>query len=854
MVGEALHERILGTEALSRGLLEADGRTYAEAGIRPRFGPDVPFRVAHARIHLWIDPEAPVLRGEATLRIEPLPAGMGAVVLDLDSVEVSEVTGPEGLSWSHREARLHLSGLPAEGAEVTVRYAGRPARGLYFVGATPAEPDRRPMAWTQCQDEDGHHVFPCVDHPRIKHPWTLVISAPAHQEVVSNGFLASCRSDADGWRTWTWEQAEPMPAYLVNVIVGELDIYEGEGQRIRYLVPRGTDPSAVERAFHKTPAMVAQLGERLGVAYPWPRYDQIVVHDFIFGGMENVAATTMTDLMLTTERASLDYSFDDLVSHELMHQWFGDLLTCQDWSQAWLNEGWATYGESLWKVHDKGADEADLHRWGWLQRYLGEHASRYHRPLVLWDYRNPIDLFDRHLYEKGALVIHTLRSTLGESGFWAGVTRYLDHHRHGAVHTRDFQAAMEWATGRNLDAFFQAYVTGTGHPVLKVSVAHADDLLTVTVAQTQEGPGIAERFEVALPLAIESEDGTRTEVRLPLRERRQVFTLPCSQPPTRVEVDPHFSVLADLRLDGPVDLLAASLKDDPGVVGRIRAARGLLEDGGPKARRIVCEALAQDPFWGVRASLAGALSKAGGAEVRAALLARLADEPHPKARAAVVGALATQRHPDVFAALARVAVDGDPALSVEGGAAKALGSLQAPQTVDVCRTLLTRDSWAEVLRMGALQGLGSCRDEAALDDLIAWSQPHRPVRCQVAACAALGQLAWTLAAVRPTAVARLSTLAQEGEFRVRLAAIGALGRSRTPSAAGLLHRIHTRDMDGRVARTAYEARARLQASSADPTTSLRRELDELRAAHQALRDRLDRLDGADPPQDDASVG
>jgi len=853
MVGEALHERILGTEALSRGLLEADGRTYAEAGIRPRFGPDVPFRIAHARVRLWIDPEEPTLRGEATLRIEPLPAGLGPVVLDLDSVEVSEVTGPEGLAWSHREARLHLDGLPAEGAEVTVRYAGRPARGLYFVGATATEPERRPMAWTQCQDEDGHHIFPCVDHPRIKYPWTLIISAPAHQEVVSNGFLASCGPEVDGWRTWTWEQAEPMPAYLVNVVVGELDIYEGEGQRIRYLVPRGTDPAAVERAFHKTPAMVAQLGERLGVPYPWPRYDQVVVHDFIFGGMENVAATTMTDLLLTSERASLDYSFDDLVSHELMHQWFGDLLTCQDWSQAWLNEGWATYGEALWKVHDKGVDEADHHRWGWLQRYLGEHAGRYHRPLVLWDYRNPIDLFDRHLYEKGAMVIHTLRSTLGEAGFWAGVKRYLTHHRHGAVHTRDFQAAMEWATGRNLDAFFQSYVTGTGHPALKVKLAHAEGLLTVTVSQTQEGDGIAERFDVRLPLAIEAEDGTRTEVDLPLRERRQVFTLPCSQPPARVEVDPHLSLLADLRVEGPTELLAASLQADPGVVGRIRAARGLLAEGSPKSRRVVREALASDPFWGVRAALAGALAKAGGAEVRAALLARLVDEPHPKARAAVVAALAGLRHPDVFAALARVAIDGDPALSVEGGAAKALGLLQAPQALEVCRTLLGRDSWAEVLRMNALQGLGACRDEAALDDLLSWSQSHRPVRCQVAACAALGQLAWDLSAVRADAVARLSTLALEGEFRVRLAAIGALGRSHTPAAGALLARIHARDMDGRVARTAYEARARLQASGVDPTTGLRRELDELRAAHRSLRDRLDRLDGTDPSQEAASL-
>ena len=859
MAGEALHERIMGTEALSRGFhssaaLWADSagdKPFAEAGLRPRFGPDVPFVVEHIDVHLHIDPRTPGLRSSTRVRIAPVPAGLGPVTLDLDSLEVESVSGPDSLSWTHASGRLELRGLPPEGGEVEIIASGLPARGLYFTGPTPAEPERQVMAWTQCQDEDGHHLFPCVDHPRVKHPWTIRVTAPEGMEIVSNGVRAEVGAAAEeGLQHQVWEQAEPMPAYLLSVIVAELELFEDEpavladGTEIpvRYLAPLGTEEAVVRRGFHKTPAMIRTLSDRIGVPYPWPRYDQICVHDFIFGGMENLAATTMTDLMLITDRAALDTDFDTLVAHELMHQWFGDLVTCQDWSQAWLNEGWATYGEHLWMVEDLGADEADLHRWGFLGNYLGEHGGRYHRPLVLWSYRNPIDLFDRHLYEKGALVLHTLRSELGEQGFWAGVRAYLEGNAHGAVHTRDFQEAMEGATGRNLDAFFQAYVTGVGHPCVTAKVAHEDGLLTVKLTQTQSGRDMAEVFPVRLPLTVVGADGSRQQVRLPLRERVGVFTLPAAEKPARVEVDPHFSVLADLTLEGPRDLLLASLRESEGVVGRIRAARALAAEGSPAAWAALRERLREEPFWGVRAELARLHGKQGDTASREALLGALGSEAHPKARRAVVAALGEHRHPEVHEALTRLAREGDPALGPEGEAVRQLGRLQAPEALAVCQELLGRESWGESLRMRALDGLGRTRDAAALDILVAWTAPERPGRARVAAAAALGQLAHDVASVREAVVDVLAALTGDADFRLRLASVGALGRTKNPRAAGVLSRIHQADPDGRLARTAYEARAGLLKSAEDGLGELRRALDGLREENRKLKERVSKLE------------
>src|SRR6185295_14636097 len=132
--------------------------------------------------------------------------------------------------------------------------------------------------------------------------------------------------------------------------------------------------------------------ERTGVSYPWPRYDQVVVHEFVFGGMENVACTTMTDQLLVDEKAELEFEGDGLVSHELAHQWFGDLVTCQDWSQGWLNEGWATYSQHVWKEHDLGPAEAQYALYEQFSDYQTEDGSRYRRPIVSYLYRHPIDL------------------------------------------------------------------------------------------------------------------------------------------------------------------------------------------------------------------------------------------------------------------------------------------------------------------------------------------------------------------------------------------------------------------------------------------------------------------------------
>ena len=237
---------------------------------------------------------------------------------------------------------------------------------------------------------------------------------------------------------------------------------------MQYYGPRGRRAD-LERTLARTPAMLRFFNKVTGAKYPYPRYAQTFVADFIFGGMENISATTLTDTSLLDKRASLDADADGLLAHELAHQWFGDLLTCRDWSHGWLNEGFATYFEALFTESAKGIDEFRYELHSNTQIYMGEDGNRYRRPIVNNVYHEPIDLFDRHLYEKGSLVLHMIRTVLGDALWTKAIHHYVRKHRSTNVTTPDFQRAITEATGRNIDWLFDQYVYRGGHPALKVA-------------------------------------------------------------------------------------------------------------------------------------------------------------------------------------------------------------------------------------------------------------------------------------------------------------------------------------------------------------------------------------------------
>ena len=355
------------------------------------------------------------------------------------------------------------------------------------------------QVWSQCQDEDARYWFPCFDAPNEKATTEMTVTVPQPYFALSNGtLLSTTRDEAAGTITYHWLQDQPHSTYLMTLVVGEFSERTEmvDGLPVQWYVTPGREDDG-QRAFGDTPEMVRFFGQRLGVPYPWNKYAQIAVSDFVFGGMENISATTLTDPALFDARARLDSS-DALIAHELAHQWFGDLLTCRDWSHGWLNEGFATFLDALFHEHNKGSDE--------FRYYLRQNAQatsrgwgRYRRPIVTNVYNEPIDLFDRHLYEKGALVLHMLRYVLGDAAFWDSLQQYVTANRHHVVETVDLERAIETATGRNLQAFFHQWVYKGGHPEYQVEFAWDDAtrIATVTIRQQQQ-TGIEHGVETPL--------------------------------------------------------------------------------------------------------------------------------------------------------------------------------------------------------------------------------------------------------------------------------------------------------------------------------------------------------------------
>jgi aminopeptidase N len=821
-------------EAVLGGWAGARRRVFAEAGAEPRYAPDRACRIERAAVTLEIDPGAQTLRGQATFDLVGFGRA-GDYALDLDEVEIDRVAGPEGdpLPFVARDGRLRFAAVP----RVTVEWHGSPRRGLYFVGPTPAAPSRPWQAWSQGQDEDAHYFMPCHDAPGVKHAWRVTILAPEAYTVVGNGApveVAAARS-RPGWRTWQWSVPDPMPAYLFTVVVARLDVHEDPEAPVptRYLVPTGTSPIAVARAFGRTAEMLRFLSERF-VPYPWARYDQVVVEEFIFGGMENLGATTLFEGMLTDERAAIDNDMDDLVVHELAHQWFGDLVTCRDWSQGWLNEGWATAVEALWLEHARGRDAADWHRWEAFGAYLQEDADRYRRPIVSYLFREPIDLFDRHLYEKASLVLHALRGVLGDEATWAGTREYLRRNRGGAVHTRDFQAALEDVSGRNLDRFFDQFVHAPGHPALTIMVSEAGGTWSIAVKQTQSGDGVPAAYALPLSVALDGEIHA-----LPIDSRERTFAIRGSAQAS-IAIDASFATFAEIAIEAPVPVLTAMARA-PGVVGRVRALRALAKDGSPAAVAELARSLREDPWWGVRAEAADLLGARGGDVAAAALLGALGD-PEARARRVVVAAAGKLRRADATAALEALAED--PSLHVEGEVARALGKLRAPGARARCERLLARESWLDLLAARGAEGLGHARDAAVLPVLLRQAESDRPARARAAACAALGRLGDEVDTTRTAVVERLVQLAEDPSLRVACAAITALGALRDARANEVLHRVHGSAADGRSRRLAWEALASIAEgrSTTDALHGLRADLDALAEENRRLRARVERVE------------
>jgi aminopeptidase N len=717
-----------------------------DAGRRPLR--DRTFHVEHVRLDLEVDVARARLEGAATLVVRPVAAGLRALVLDASELRIGKVALVRGgrpgrrLRARHDGDRLSITLHRAYGHEETltlrIDYRSRPRRGFWFVRPDRAHPARHAQGWSQSQAEDAHAWFPIHDHPNDKFTSEIVVTAPRGLRAVANGRLVGRRASKDGARTtWHWKQERPHPAYLVSLVVAPYVETRARAGRVplRFYAFPG-QARAAKRLYGRTADMMRTF-ERLFGAYPWREYAQTVVSEFTWGGMENTGSTTLTEKALTDDRAALDVSYEGLVSHELAHQWWGDLVTCRGWHHNWLNESWATFSENLYDAKAHGEDSAQWDRVQKTTAYLAQDLGQYRRPIVFDRYTIPMDLFDRHAYEKGSLVLAMLRDELGDEVFFRGARRYLATHAFGFADTHDFRRAMEEESARDLAWFFDQWVFAAGYPELEVrwraekSGGRPTGRALVTIRQRQstreDGPATTPLFRVGLEVVVHGGRGGRRARRHRVVVTRREETVALEGPggaPLRLAVDPSFRVLKTLDLAQAAPAWRHALALDRSPAERMRAARTLGSLRGTSRDRAtgtaLARALAADPSAPVRMAAAIALGERarghGKVAARTArlLAAALTDDGDPNARRAAAFALGLCGRTGE-AALLRTATGSERSYLVRATALKSLAAIRSQRLLEACRAAMDHRGWRDLVPMAALDALAIATPPAAFD-------------------------------------------------------------------------------------------------------------------------------------------
>lgn len=665
--------------------------------------------LVHLKLDVTPDFQKRTVAGTATLEFTPIGKSLSKLQLDAVDLKVTAVRGSMEVA-DYTATREHLTITFAKPLVVGQRcsleidYSAEPREGLYFRTPEMGYPAVDTHLFTQGEPQLGRHWFPSHDYPNERCTTEVICHVPADMTVLSNGRLIG-EATADGLKAVHWRQEKPHVCYLITLVAGYFSKLEDLDREVPLAFY--SQPTVAEHAvnsFRDTADIMQFFDQEIGVPFPWHKYFQVTVHDFQFGGMENTSMTTLANRTIFTDSTENIRSGRRLDAHEMAHQWFGDYVTCKDWSHLWLNESFATYYAHLYEGHKFGRD-AMLYGlyYDATEKVLPKHKDR--RPIVYNRYREPIDQFDFRAYPKGSWVLHMLRSQLGESLFRDIVRTYLERNALTSVTTPDLVKVVEELSGRSFDRFFDQWIYHPRHPSLEVEYEWlaAQKLAHVTVKQTQKTDDEVLLFEFPTKLRFWVDDAS-IDHSIDITAEKQDFYVPLAGKPSVVRFDPDYTVLADVKFKKPDELLLAQLKNLDDVIGRIFALHALAKRETNEARKAIGEALRTDPFYGVRIQAAKALGKTQH-EQAFAELQQAVNADDARVRQAVVEAIGKLFSRAAKQSLLRVAdQEKNPAIAAE--AIRSLGKYRTEAAQTAVFRQLGSQSFRNELAVAALEAIG----------------------------------------------------------------------------------------------------------------------------------------------------
>ena len=747
------------------------------AGDEP-YAPVRDYDLQHSKISLRFDVKQKKVFGEVTHSLEILTSGTSKIAFDSVGLNIEAVAvNKTAVKFETTPEKLIVS-LPAAGSsgdkfEVSIRYQGTPSKGLFFILPDKDFPSRPIQIWTQGESEDTRYYLPTYDYPNDRLTTETILTVPASWTTVSNGKLVSVTDAGNGQKTWDWQESLPSSTYLITIVAGELDEWKElwRGIPVTYYAPKGRR-NRIPANYARTPVMMELFSRKLGVDYPWEKYSQAMVDEFDSQGMENSSATTNGSFSLHDPRLASELPFgeDELISHELGHQWFGDLVTCKDWADLWLNEGFATLMEWLWIEEHYGKDEADMTRWNAANDWWNS-PGLWGKPIVRHDFSDSSE-FDGNAYKKGGLVLHMLRRQLGDEAFFLGLKLYLQVNRGKNVETADFVKAVEETAYADLQPFFNQWIYGAGAPKLDVSYSYDSQhhQVLLSVRQTQKRDEHVGLFQVPVEVEITTASGTKLH-KIAVSKEEEAFSLPTDSAPLIVLFDRGGQILKSVYFHKDKQEWLYQLQHAAYFADRADAVAAL---GRMRKDEEVVAALAEsmksEKSWGVRALAADKLGSMGTASAARALLDALNETEKPWVRVREVSALGNYDDPGSQAKLVSLA-KADQSWRARAAALQAISRVKPPQAFSTLEAAVVADSPDDLLRETALRALGSLGDDRAVPLLQKWTVRGKPTESRASAISALARLDVS----NPEITAQIETYLAEPHSSIRVAAIYGLG-------------------------------------------------------------------------------
>ncbi len=575
----------------------------------------------HTKLEVKLDYDKSWLYGKAWITLKPHYYATDSLLLDAQGMDIHQIAlfkngSLKPLKFTYNGMALKISldrfYTNKESYTVYIDYTAKPndlkaagsaaiieAKGLYFINPKGTEKNKPIEVWTQGESQSSSAWFPTIDRPNQKTTEEIILTVPSKYISLSNGKLISSKENGNGTRTDYWKMDLPHAPYLFFFGVGDYAVVKDhyKGKEVNYYVEKEYE-SMAKRIFGLTPEMMAFYSKTLGVEFPWNKYAQMTARDYVSGAMENTTATLHSSTLQQNARELTDGNRAELtVAHELFHQWFGDLVTAESWSNITVNESFARFGEIMWTTYKHGPEAGNALVYDQMKLYLSDTAAA-SRDLVRFYYAQREDVFDFVSYNKGGLILNMLRNYLGDSAFYQSLHLYLTTNQFKSAEAQDLRLAFEAVTGQDLNWYWNEWYYGSGHPVFDISYAYDDAAgrASVIVKQTQQTGKI-----FRIPLAIDVYEGNaKTRHMVWIQNAADTFVFSYKNRPSLINVDGDKIIVCEKHDNKTLENFIFQYKHAGLYTDKVEAVLYCAKNSDfTEARELLLTALA-DPFYKVR--------------------------------------------------------------------------------------------------------------------------------------------------------------------------------------------------------------------------------------------------------------